>query len=307
MSEGFSVPVPEEQKEVLKVKEEDYTWEQQSSQPENNCFTQETSRQRFRQFCYQKTTSPREALSQLWVLCYQWLRPEMHTKEEIMELLVLEQFLTVLPQELQAWVRKRFPQNGEEVITILEELEQQLNEPGRQISVLSQRLEHSEETKHQGASQESQSFQLKCESQDPYLLQENAVPVSKISSHHQGELLRNQTVVSVFNSTQSQTSVKTEEEVKFLVSEEWQCFDSAQENTCRNVALKNFRNLDLLIWDFPGFRPLPFPGSESEPLPLSTCKRAKRDAVVGTELITAEAIVKMPLLRKVYQRIIPHP
>lgn len=39
-------------------------------------------------------------------------------------------------------------------------------------------------------------------------------------------------------------------------------------------------------------RPLPFPGSESEPLPLSTCSRAKREAVVSTELRTAEAMAQ---------------
>ncbi|XP_072497054.1 piggyBac transposable element-derived protein 1 [Notamacropus eugenii] len=247
MSEDFSVPVPEEQKEILKVKEENYTWEQESSQPENNCFIQETFRQRFRQFCYQKTTGPRETLSQLWVLCSQWLRPEIHTKEEIMELLVLEQFLTILPQELQACVKKQFPQNGEEVITILEELEQQPNESEQKISVIEQGLEeHSDETEHQGAAQESQSLQLKYESQDPCPLQENDVPVSQVSSHQQGDLLRDQTEISVFDSTQSQISVKTEEETKFLVSEEWQCFDPAQKDTCGNVAQTNFRNLDLL-------------------------------------------------------------
>ncbi|XP_043855522.1 piggyBac transposable element-derived protein 1 [Dromiciops gliroides] len=247
MSEDFSDPVPEEQKGVLKVKEEDHTWEQESRQTENNGLTQEIFRQRFRQFCYQKTTGPRESLSQLWVLCYQWLRPEVHTKEQILELLVLEQFLTILPQELQDLVKKRFPQNGEEVVTMLEELEQQSNEPEEQISVLAQRQEEdSEETELQGASQEPQSLQLKCESQDPYPLQENAVPVSQVSSHHQGELLSDQTVVSVVNSTQSQTSVKTEEETQFLVSEEWQCFDPAKKNTYENVAQKNFKNLDLL-------------------------------------------------------------
>ncbi|XP_051851577.1 piggyBac transposable element-derived protein 1-like [Antechinus flavipes] len=174
MSEDFSVTVPEEQKEILKVKEEDLTWEQKSSQTEENCLNQETFRQRFRQFCYQKTTKPQEALSQLWVLCSQWLRPEVLTKEEMMELVVVEQFLTILPQELQVSVKKRLPQNRAEVITVLEELEQQSNKPGQQTSVLAQGLEeHSEETEHQGASQESQSLQVKCESQDPNSLQEN--------------------------------------------------------------------------------------------------------------------------------------
>lgn len=48
-------------------------------------------------------------------------------------------------------------------------------------------------------------------------------------------------------------------------------------------------------WGFPLFRPLPFPGSESEPLPLSTCNRANREAVVRTELSTAEAMAQTVL------------
>jgi len=42
---------------------------------------------------------------QLRELCRRWLRPETHSKEQIVELLVPEQFLTILPEKLQAWVR----------------------------------------------------------------------------------------------------------------------------------------------------------------------------------------------------------
>ncbi|KAM4835556.1 zinc finger and SCAN domain-containing protein 26 isoform 2-T2 [Thomomys bottae] len=63
---------------------------------------QEPLCKQFRQLRYNETAGPREALHQLRELCRQWLQPETHTKEQILELLVLEQFLTILPEELQS-------------------------------------------------------------------------------------------------------------------------------------------------------------------------------------------------------------
>ncbi|XP_042841357.1 SCAN domain-containing protein 3 isoform X3 [Panthera tigris] len=116
----------------VKVKEEDHVWDQESCLQETWCHTRELCRQRFRHFCYQETPGPREALRRLRELCRQWLSPETHTKEQILELLVLEQFLTILPAELQAWVRGQHPESGDEVVTVLEDLERELDEPGEQ-------------------------------------------------------------------------------------------------------------------------------------------------------------------------------
>jgi SCAN domain-containing zinc finger protein len=85
----------------------------------------------FRQLRYEETAGPREALSQLQELRWQWLQPETHTKEQILELLVLEQFLTIPPEELQAQVQNCQPQSGEEVVVVREDLQLKHGEAGQ--------------------------------------------------------------------------------------------------------------------------------------------------------------------------------
>ncbi|XP_006898645.1 PREDICTED: zinc finger protein 18-like [Elephantulus edwardii] len=82
----------------------------------------EAARQLFRRFQYQVLSGPHETLRQLRKLCFQWLQPELHSKEQILELLMLEQFLTILPGEIQMWVRTQRPSSGEEAVTLVESL-----------------------------------------------------------------------------------------------------------------------------------------------------------------------------------------
>nr|XP_020008549.1 zinc finger protein 232 isoform X1 [Castor canadensis] len=152
---------------MLAPKEEEQSWEFETRLPGNQSTSQEVFRQRFRQLCYQETPGPREALSRLRVLCCEWLRPERHTKEQILELLVLEQFLTILPEELQSWVRGHHPKSGDEAVTVLEDLEKGI-EPGLQVPgpTCGSAQEEPWEKKTPSIQLQPKETQLKCELQE---------------------------------------------------------------------------------------------------------------------------------------------
>uniref|UniRef100_A0A8C6XLE0 SCAN box domain-containing protein n=1 Tax=Naja naja TaxID=35670 RepID=A0A8C6XLE0_NAJNA len=93
----------------------------------------EKQRQHFRQFCCHKVGDPGRLYSQLHQLCLQWLRPERHTKEQIVELLILEQFLASLPSDLQSWIWAGGPETCSQAVALVEDFlrSQQDPKPGR--------------------------------------------------------------------------------------------------------------------------------------------------------------------------------
>ncbi|XP_007432259.1 SCAN domain-containing protein 1-like [Python bivittatus] len=92
----------------------------------------ENQRKRFRGFAYKETEGPQVAYERLQELLFQWLKPEARSKEEIVEQLVLEQFLNLLPEDVQKWVRERHPENGDEAVALAEDYQFLHPEPGRQ-------------------------------------------------------------------------------------------------------------------------------------------------------------------------------
>lgn len=118
-----------EEEEVTTMILEDDSWVQeavlQEDGPESEPFPQNSGKGSPHEEAI--AGGPQGALGRLRELCRRWLRPEVHTKE---------QMLTVLPKEIQAWLQEHRPENSEEAVALVEDLTQTLRDSGKMQNLI---------------------------------------------------------------------------------------------------------------------------------------------------------------------------
>ena len=79
---------------------------------------QETHRLQFREAQVGEEETPKELYVRLRDSYQRWVQPRNHTKEQIGETIILEQFLRLVSPELQVWIRERNPDSAAEAASL---------------------------------------------------------------------------------------------------------------------------------------------------------------------------------------------